>query len=187
MTDPQFPPPAPYGPPAPGSVPPVPQAPAYQSPPGAYTAPVGGYSAPAGPYQAPAAPVSGSPALGVIAFVLSVIAGVVAPIIGGISGYQVGFGLPTVMSYVDSTTADLSVFSPVRDQILVGEIGFWTGTLAGITAIVLGIIAIAKRRGRVWGIVSLILAGLGPVLFFLVLSITLGIGAGAGTATYLGS
>ena len=179
MTDPQLPPPAPYTP--------VPPAPAYQTPPGAYPAPVGGYGAPAGTYQPPQTAAAGSVALGVVAFVLSVVAGVVAPIIGGIGGYQIGYGLPSVMQYVDPSTSDLSFLSPVRDQVLVGEIGFWVGTVSGLTAIVLGIIAIAKRRGRVWGIVSLILAGIGPVLFFLVLSIMLGIGAGAGAVTYYGA
>ena len=119
-----------------------------------------------------------------MAFVLSIVAVVVAPIIGGIAGYQIGYALPTVMEYVDTTTSDLSFLSPVRDRVLMGEIGFWAGTLAGIAAIVLGIIAIAKRRGRVWGIVALIVAVLAPVVFFIVLSITLGVGAGTGAVTY---
>ncbi len=187
MTEPQLPPPSPYGPPVPAQQgPAAPQSPAYQTPPGAYGAPVGGYSIPSGAYQAPQAAEQRPSTLGVISFALSIVAAVVASIIVGIAGYQIGFGLPTIMNDVDSATSDLSFLSPVRDQVLMCEIAFWVGTLAGIAAIVLGIMAIAKRQGRAWGIVALILAGIGPVIFFVVLTITLTAGTGAGAVTYYG-
>lgn len=187
MTDPQLPPPAPYNPappipPAPGGhavQPPYPQ-PVYQSPPGAYTAPVGGYSAPAGAYQPPQPASPKSPVLGVIAFIASLVAAVVMPILAGVAAYQIGFQLPAIMSEVDTAASDLSILSPVRDQVLMGEIGFWIGTLLGIVAIVVGIVAIARRQGRAWGIVALIIGVLGPVIFFTVISITVTAGAGAG-------
>lgn len=183
MTDPQLPPPSPYG-----SAPPVPPAPSYQTPPGAYTAPVGGYSTPQGAYQAPVqAPAPRSAMLGILSFVLALVAVVVAPIIAGIAGYEMGFRLPSVAADVSAATSDLSIFSPVRDQVLLGEIGFWVGTLTGIAAIVLGIVAIAKRRGRVWGVIALVLAILGPVLFFLVFGIALGVGAGTGAVSPYGA
>lgn len=125
--------------------------------------------------------------LGVVAFALGVIAAVVAPILGGISAYQVGYGLPSVMQQVDAATDDLTFLSPVRDQVLLGEIGFWAGTLAGLAAIVLGIIAIATRRGRGWGITALIIGVIAPVIFFVVFSVTLGIGVGSGAAVYDGA
>lgn len=192
MTDPQLPPPEPYAP-----VPPVPQAPAApppayqplapQAPPGAYNAPVGGYGAPAGAYQSPT-PAPRKPAtLGIVAFVLGVVAALIAPILGGISGYQVGFGLPSVLQHIDQVTDDLSFLSPVRDQILLGEIGFGSGTLAGIAAIVLGIMAIVKRQGRAWGITALILGVIAPAIFFIVVSVLLSIGAGSGAMNYYGS
>ncbi|WP_228479925.1 DUF4064 domain-containing protein [Microbacterium abyssi] len=182
MTDPQLPPPSPYG------SAPVPPAPSYQTPPGSYTAPVGGYSTPQGAYQAPVDVPAPRPAtLGVLSFVLSLVAVAVAPIIAGIAGYEIGFRLPSVATDVDAATSDLSFLSPVRDQVLLGEIGFWVGTLTGIVAIVLGIVAIAKRRGRVWGIIGLILAALGPVIFFVVLGIALGVGAGTGAVSLYGA
>lgn len=166
----------------------APAAPGYQAPPGAYPAPVGGYAAPAaGAYQPPAAPQPKSSMTGIVAFSLSIIAAVVASIIGGFAGYQIGFGLPTVAQQISRSTSDLSFLAPVRDQVLMGEISFWLGTLAGIAAIVLGIMAIAKRAGRAWGITALILGVLGPVIFFTVLTVLLGIGAGSGTAAYVGS
>lgn len=215
MTDPQLPPPSPNGsmPPAPGShvppgygaaptsgdVPPVPsapgnyaptpptyQAPTYQAPPGAYPAPVGGYSAPAGAYQPSAPPQPRSSALGLVSFALSIVAAVVASIIGAAAAYQIGFRLPTVMQEVNDSS-DLSFLSPVRDQVLMGEVSFWVGTLAGIAAIVLGIMAIAKRAGRAWGITALVLGVIGPVIFFTVVGVTLGVGASAGAVTYYGA
>jgi hypothetical protein len=75
----------------------------------------------------------------------------------------------------------------VREQVLMGEVSFWLGTLAGVAAIVLGIMAIVKRAGRAWGITALILGVLGPVVFFTVLGVSLGIGASAGSAAYLGA
>jgi len=115
------------------------------------------------------------------------IAAVVAPILGGISGYQVGFGLPSVAERIDRVTDDLAFLSPVRDQVLLGEIGFWAGTLAGLAAIVVGIMAIVKRQGRGWGIAALIVGVIAPVIFFVVLTVTLGVGAGSGAATLYGS
>lgn len=210
MTDPQLPPPAPYG-----SIPPVPPAPnndaaapapapaapapppgtpapasahGYQAPPGSYAAPVGGYAAPTGAYQAPVAPAAPKSAvLGIIAFALGIIAAVVAPVLGGVSAYEVGFGLPTVVQYIDSSSSDLSFLSPVRDHVLLGEIGAWSGTIAGVAAIVLGIIAIVKRQGRGWGIAGLILGVIAPIIFFVVLTVMLSIGAGAGAASYYGA
>jgi hypothetical protein len=118
--------------------------------------------------------------MGIIAFVLSLIAAVVAPIFGGIAGYQIGAALPTLANDINAATSDLSFLSPVRDQVLMGELGFWAGTLAGLSAIVFGIIAIVKRQGRVWGVVALILGVIAPVIFFTVLSVMLGTGASAG-------
>ncbi|KDA06032.1 hypothetical protein DC31_12390 [Microbacterium sp. CH12i] len=208
MTDPQLPPPAPYG-----SVPPVPQAPAsapqappayqappaapayhqaapleqnYQTPPGAYSAPVGGYGAPPDGFQPSAQAAPKAAVLGIVAFGLSLIAAVVSSIIIGIAGYQIGFNLPTAVDDLSTSNNDLSFLSPVRDQVLMGEISFWVGTLAGISAIVFGIMAIVKRQGRGWGIAGLIIGVIAPGIFFLVLSVALGIGTTAGAVNFYG-
>ena len=193
MTDPQFPPPVPQAPgfqapAAPGY--PAPPAPTHQPPPGAYPAPVGGYGSPAGAYAPSGEPRSSQPksaVLGLVAFALSILAAVVTSIVAGVAGYQIGFTLPTVMQQIDGTTSDLSFLAPVREQVLMGEVSFWLGTLAGIAAIALGIMAIVKRAGRAWGITALIVGVLGPVVFFTVLGVSLGIGATAGSATFLGA
>ena len=145
-----------------------------------YVAPIGGYSAPGGAYQAPQPPAPKRATMGIIAFALSLVAAVVAPIFGGIAGYQIGAALPALADSIDAATSDLSFLSPVRDQVLIGELGFWGGTLAGIAAIVFGIIAIAKRQGRAWGVVALILGVVAPVIFFTALSVMLGSGTSVG-------
>ena len=122
-----------------------------------------------------------------MAFGLSIVAALVASIIGGAAAYQIGFRLPSVADNITSSTSDLSFLSPVRDQVLMGEISFWLGTMAGIAAIVLGIMAIAKRAGRAWGITALIIGVIAPFIFLTVVGITLSIGGAAGSVTYYGA
>lgn len=159
------------------------QAAAYPAaPPGAYQVPVGGYAAPAGSYTAPDTTARPSGLFGTISLVLALLAAVVTPIIAGIAAFEIGHVLP--QGVTTTTTEDLSVLSPARDQVLWAELSFWIGTILGIAAIVLGIIAIAKRRGRGTGIAAVVVAVLGAVIFFTVLVAALAAGSAAGFATY---
>lgn len=152
------------------------------APPGAYQVPVGGYAAPAGHYTAPDTTARPSGLFGTIALVLALLAAVVTPVIAGIAAFEIGRVLP--QGVTTTTTEDLSVLSPARDQVLWAELSFWIGTILGVAAIVLGIIAIAKRRGRGTGIAALVVAVLGAVIFFVVLVAALAAGSAAGFATY---
>ncbi len=200
MTDPQMPPP--YGsvppvPPAPGfqapqatpptyAPAPVPStaapAPAYSAPPGAYQVPVGGYAAPVGDYAVPDAQPRPSKLLGVLALVLSLVAAVITPIVAAVAGYEIGRRVPEAIMRLRGASdfSSLAFLSPARDQVLWAELSFWTGTILGIAAIILGIMAIARKRGRGQGIAALIVAVIGPMIFFVVLGIALGAGAAAG-------
>lgn len=158
------------------------------APPGAYDVPVGGYPAggypaggyPVGGYQVPPTAPPASRATGAAAFVAALIAAIVAPIVAAVMAYQIGAVLPNARIGIDSSfTDDLSMLTPVRTQVLWAEIAFWCGTVLGTVAIVLGIIATAKRRGRGLGITAIVLAALGPFGFFLTVSVLLGIGAAA--------
>lgn len=203
MSTPQFPVPggdSPVGPPpspppsVPGAVPGAPAPPTVPPavPPGAYVAPVGGYPAPSEdridgyrlPHGDPTQNMApGSRTTGVIALVLAVVAAVVVPIVAGLVAYRIGALLPDSGISVDSSFADdLAVLTPARTQVLWAEILFWTGTALGIVAIVLGIIATARRRGRGPGIAAIVLSALGPFGFFLAVSVFLGIGAVASAA-----
>lgn len=169
-----------YGAPAYGA----PAAPPYQAPPGAYPVPVGGYPAAVGGY-APEAPVKGSPLLGVISLVAGLIALVVVPILGAVFGFQIGNKAPGFfLSSSSGMSSDLGLLAPARMDVLMAELTFWAGTAIGIAAIVLGIIAIVKRRGRGQGLAGMILAVVGPVAFFFFTFIACGVGAGAATGGY---
>ncbi|EQM78276.1 hypothetical protein L687_17260 [Microbacterium maritypicum MF109] len=144
--------------------------------------PVGGYATPAGAYQVPdAATPSTSGLFGTLALVLALVAAVVPAIVVGISAFEIGRFLPNGASV---TADDLRVLTPVRDQVLWAELSFWIGTVVGIAAIVLGIVAIAKKRGRGAGIAAVVVAVLASVIFFIALVVALTAGAATGLSTY---
>lgn len=172
---------APGHPAAPG----YPAAPVPQpAPPGAYQVPVGGYAAPAGPYAVPAVTAKNSGLLGILALVLALVAAVVTPIIAGVAGFEIGRRLP---GGIDTNDPDLlTLLSPARDQVLWAELSFWAGTILGIAAIVVGILAIRKRQRRGLGITALIVAVLGPVIFWVVLLFAVSAGTATGMIGYTG-
>lgn len=167
--------PAPPSSPADAAVAPLP---GYQAPPGAYGVPVGGYQVPVGGYSVPPTAPPASAAMGVVALIAAFIAALVIPALGGVFGYQIGVLVPAA-DLAETAGDDLSILSPARTQVLWTEIAFWTGTVLGIAAIALGIVATAKRRGRGQGITAIVLAGLGPVLFFTATLVLFGVGAAA--------
>lgn len=190
-------PPAFVAPPAyPGAAPAAPVAPPYAgtqpapqayavpqpqaAPPGAYQVPVGGYAAPSGSYVAPAPEPQKGGAFGVIALVLGLLAAVVAPIAAGVLGFEIGTRIP---SGLDAGDPDfLRALSPARTQVLWAEITFWTATVAGIAAIVTGILAIRSKQRRGLGVTGLVIAIVGPIVFWVVMLFTVSIGTATGFA-----
>lgn len=141
---------------------------------------MGGYAAPAGAYTVPDATVRPSRVLGLTALILAIVAAVVTPLIVGITAFAIGRSLP----YGITGANDLSVLSPVRDQVLWAELSFWVGTVLGIAAIVMGIIAIRKKQGRGPGIAAIVVAAVAAVIFFVVLFAAFVTGTTEGFATY---
>ncbi|MFD5215940.1 hypothetical protein [Microbacterium sp. NPDC058345] len=190
MTEPTSPPVPPHGavPPPPATPFPAPgplaadsgvPAPGYQAPAGAYRVPVGGYQAPAGGYSVPPTTPPASAGLGVFALIAALLAGVVIPVIGGVLGHEIGVRVPAA-DIAATTGDDLSFLSPARTQVLWAEISFWAGTVLGVAAIALGIVATVKRRGRGQGIAAIVVAALGPLLFFGATFVLFGIGTATG-------
>ncbi len=169
-----------YGSPAPAGSVPVPPAPA--PPPGSYAVPVGGYPAAMGAYQVPSAAPASSKRTGAFALIASLLAAVVAPIIAGILAVRIG--TQVLITDVVSISGEIvyAALSPVRTEVLWVEIVFWVATILGILALVLGIVAIARRRGRGMGIAAVVLAVVGPGGFFLAVSLLYGLGNGIGFA-----
>jgi hypothetical protein len=166
VSEPAGPPPVPsppYGPPN-GYL-----APPSYAPPAGYAPPPQGY----GPWtpQAPGNPAGGAPAnanpagLGVVALILAIVAAVIAPLAAAIAGFQIGVGTGDQLGTMSGSDVDWSILSPVREWVLLAEVSFWAGTVLGIWAIVQGIIAIAKRRGRGPGIAAVVVAVIGPLLY----------------------
>ncbi len=141
--------------------------------PPAFTAPAG-YAPPPGVmpssgFGQPSAPAR-TRTMGVVALVLAVVATVGAAVIGGVAGFRIRLGadLAPVIG-----AADLAGLSPVRGWVLAGELAFWIGTVLGLAGLVLGVVALATRRGVGFGIGAIVTAALGPVLFFAVLTVAL--------------
>jgi hypothetical protein len=114
----------------------------------------------------PTAPLRGGSGLGVVAFLFAVIAALGATILGSIAGFHIGLGTGREIALQPmDIDFDWSMLTPVREWVLLGELAFWGGTFFGIWAIVQGIIAIVKNRGRGWGIAAVIVAAIGPIAF----------------------
>lgn len=149
-------------------------------------APPHGY-APSFPPPAPPAP-SGPRLLGIAALALGIAAVVVATAMSGIAGAMAAAG---AMQHAIGISPEglenlseqelLALLSPVRGLVLVAEIGYWVGTALGLLALVLGIVAIATRRGRGQGIGAVVVAAAGPFVYAVVVGalVIAGIAAGA--------
>ncbi|MCE4025653.1 hypothetical protein LXM50_06680 [Microbacterium sp. Au-Mic1] len=143
-------------------------APAYQAPPGAFAGPAGGYTA---PYAPPSQPASGA-GIGRVALLLALVATVVLTIVGAVLAGMIGHGIgaSTDLTNLENRVSadDLSILTPVRDLVLWVEITSWTATALGVWALIQGIVAIARRRGRGPGIAAVVIAAIGPFVYGLV-------------------
>ena len=174
----------------PGAAAAIPQG--WASPPAGAYAPPPGYAPPVGyPVPPAAASVSayGAPAtakrsaLGLVALALALVATIGASLFAAIASFQIGLGAGREISSRPFTgDFDWSVLTPVRDWVLMGEVSFWVGTAIGVWALVQGIVAVVKGRGRGAGIAAVVIAALGPIAFGAVVQgfLTAGLAAGTG-------
>ncbi|GAA1650299.1 hypothetical protein [Microbacterium flavum] len=193
--DPQTPPSVPSGPvpPAPPALPSAPQVPPtgwVQTSPGAPPVPNGQpwvYGAPFGSAPAPLPPRPRT--LGLVALVVAIVAVVFAVVLSGATGFAAAEGAmrhaigvsPSGLEHLSEQEL-LALLSPVRSLVLWAEIGYWTGTVLGLTALGLGIAAIVTRRGRGQGIAAVIIAAVGPLVFAVVVGLVVVAGIAAGAA-----
>lgn len=120
---------------------------------------------PVGTLLTPPEPTRRGRPLGTWALALSVVAAVLASAVGGFAAFRSARGAAPGLGTMSSNGFDWRVLSPVRDLVLLGEVAFWSGTVIGLTALVLGIVAIVRRSGRGAGIAGLVIAVLGPAIF----------------------
>lgn len=128
---------------------------------------------PVGTLLTPPPPSRRGRPLGTWALALSVVAAVLAPAVGGFAAFRSARGAAPGLTTMSSNGFDWRVLSPVRELVLLGEVAFWTGTAIGITALVLGIVAIVRRSGRGAGIAGLVLSVLGPIFFAVLTAIAI--------------
>lgn len=101
-------------------------------------------------------------------FVLSVVASVVAGAMSGPYSTHTSTGFSFNSSHL--TPEQAQAFAPVG--ILIGA-QILLGTVLGILAIVLGIIAVATKRGRPFGVVAIVVAALAPIVSFVVYGVSI--------------
>ncbi len=161
--------------PEPGPVFPAPQGgdPAQQWTPGpamySVAPPPPYYSAPPAP-PLPRTLGVASMVIALAVFVLSIAASVVV----GMSAGPLASRTATSFSFntSDLTPDQAAAFAPIG--LLMGA-QILLGTIFGITALVLGIIAAATKRGRAFGIVGIAVAAAAPIVSFLVYTAALGL------------
>ena len=129
-------------------------------PPGYFAAP------PAAPRPRTMGAVSMGIALGV--FVLSLAASAYIGMSAGALTHSIASS-PTTGS-PRLSTAQLTAFGPIG-VVMFAQMIF--GTVLGILALVLGIVAVATRRGRAFGVVGIAVAAAAPVVSFIVYSVTI--------------
>jgi len=155
------------------SAPTPPDGPVFAAP---YAAPpVGTLAAP--PEQRPRRP------LGALALALAIVAAFVASGVGGFAAFRIARGAGAEMMARSGSGFDLRVLSPVRDIVLLGEAAFWSGTVVGVTALVLGIVATVRNRGRGAAIAAIVVSVVGPIVFVGLVLIALAAGAATVSAT----
>lgn len=153
------------------STPPDPQGPSAYSPP------------PAAPAYAPAttARPKGRPGLGVVAFVVALVGTVAGSILAYAGGLQIG---PLAAYSTDGTTTiSPDDLTPALQQALITGsvllvVAFGVMAVLALWALVQGIIAAVKNRGRGWGIAAIVVA----VISWLPVVTLLGLGTAAGLA-----
>lgn len=123
--------------------------------------------------------------MGAVALTLSILAGVVASGVAGLAAFGIARGAGTEFVARGGQAVDWRLLSPVRDLVLVAEIALWSGTVLGVAALTLGIVATVRNSGRASGIAAIVISALGPFLFagLVLLAVAAGAGATTGSGT----
>lgn len=117
------------------------------------------------------------------AFVVAMIATVGAGLAAAAAAFGIGLGTGREIAVRPvGGDFDWSILTPVRDWVLLAETAFWIGTALGVCALVQGVVALVKNRGRGWAIAAVVVAVAGPIVYgtLLVAFLQAGYGAGSG-------
>ncbi|MFJ6653025.1 hypothetical protein ACIQLJ_09555 [Microbacterium sp. NPDC091313] len=149
-------------------------------------APAASYPAPPAADAAPARRPKGRATLGVVAFVVALLAVVVGSILTYIGGMQVGAlaqytQVTSEGASIDATTLppDAQASAALGGALII--VGYTVMAVLGLWALIQGIIAAIRGRGRGWAIAAIVLA----VLAVIPVSIFLAVGTASGASGYL--
>jgi hypothetical protein len=151
-----------------------------------------GYAAPAAPGYAP--PVSdnagprpkGPATLGIVAFAVALLGAIAGSVLAYLGGVQLG----SLVQYAEvtggTTSLDSDTLPAAGQQAAVAGAGLAFAGFAvwGVLALwgfIQGIIATVKNRGRVWGILAIVVAVLGVVAVLVMITV----GTATGAAPYV--
>ncbi|AXA95401.1 MULTISPECIES: hypothetical protein [unclassified Microbacterium] len=177
---------------------PVPPAVTRAPGPGGPAWPTGGYvqSVPGAPpvylppSVTPPAPTT-SKALGTIAVIVAICAVAFSSVLSATTSFAAASGAVAHAGLTSTRPLEhlsddqtLALLSPVRGLVLWAEIGFWSGTVLGVWALIQGIVAIASRRGRGQGIGAVIVAAAGPIVYAVAVTLAVLAGVVAAIPTY---
>ncbi len=155
-------------PPAYGQQPPLyQQPPAYQQPP-VYGQPAPGYTQPLYGEQVS---VPKSRTLGLVAMIIAIVVFVVTLAVFIDLGTLIG---PYAVRSGNSVTINQQTATPAISGFSLGLIAtLFFGTAFGLWALVQGIVATAKNRGRAFGIIAIVVAVLAPLVSFMAFGFTI--------------
>lgn len=133
--------------------------------------------------------LKGRRTLGIVAFVASCAAAVVGTVIqfvagfvlGGIAQYVDVASLVEVGKQIDPATLPDAAKQIVSTANAISVIAFLAWLGLALWAIIQGIAAIVKRRGRAWGVTALVVVAVG----YFVVQIAYTVGLTAGVAPYV--
>lgn len=125
----------------------------------------------------PAAPVTGvrSSRLGLVAMVASIVVLILSPIAAAILGNAMApFALFDSNGQPDYSAIEAAQTAPELTAISLGLVAhILLGTALGLVALIAGVIAVRRNRGRSFGIVAVVFALLAPIVSYLVFATNL--------------
>jgi len=126
----------------------------------------------AGGYYQPAPAVPQKPGMGIAALLIAIAVFVIS-LIWAIANGFLAASIPGLVDAALGGNVDAEVAaSPEAAAFGLSIFGHVVvGTLTGVTALVLGIIAIARKRGRAQGIAATAIAAVAPIVSYLVYSV----------------
>jgi hypothetical protein len=170
-----------YAPPAAPQAPPAPT-PQYGTP--QYPQPAAQPGYPGYPADPPAQYYAGAPerskGLGLVAFLAGLVVLILSPIASVIVGSIVGKSTIPGGGFAANFAAGDDPHNPANlagGLVIIAQLLIGSGL--GIWALVQGIIAVRSRRGRTFGIIAIVFAGVAPILSLIVFLVASGISEAA--------